>query len=477
MSFEQKSYANFRWSRKLLPFQWQLSSQDVQVTIEVRQWELLIAWLAVLAWVIVAPTGIGEMALTGLSGILIAAMLWVEALIFRVDGKRELASSVMQLGDELEEEISLSNRSILPVLWAEFVDRANMPGYLVSSVRAVDGTTINRWRVRSVCTQRGLFTLGPWELRLGDPFGIFHIQKVYTAPQEVLVYPPLAALPPQFLPRGKMIGDRRSLSIPASAETLNATTTRPYFTGDPFRKIHWRTTARRGVPFVRVFEPEAASRIWLVPDFSYSAHLGIGNRSTEEDMVILTATLAAELLHQGMQVGLYAETNQPHLLLPQRGEGHLWAVLKTITPLFRTQDSRLDRTLAALGMLLSMQDLVILVTPSNDTSWVSSARQVLRRRGGMLVLLLDRSSYGGGEHIEDQVAVLLETGISSMIIRKEDIRPLEEVYGRPSRWEFKILGTGKAIARQKPRGTFIFAHQSGIQAGTSNRHEEPEWNG
>ncbi len=49
--------------------------------------------------------------------------------------QRTLRYSAVQVGDELEELLTLDNRSRLPVIWAEFVDQSTAPGYSISGVR------------------------------------------------------------------------------------------------------------------------------------------------------------------------------------------------------------------------------------------------------------------------------------------------------------------------------------------------------
>ena len=180
--------------------------------------------------------------------------------------QRTLRYSAVQVGDELEEMVTLDNRSRLPVIWAEFVDQSTAPGYSISGVRVSDARKTEQWRLHTSCSQRGVYSLGPWEVRLGDPFGIFEARQAYHQQTEIVVYPPLAALPPEIAHHRRSIGDHAPLRQPVSAETINAMSTRPYVMGDALHRVHWRTTAKRDDLFVKIFEPEAASTMWLIPD-------------------------------------------------------------------------------------------------------------------------------------------------------------------------------------------------------------------
>jgi uncharacterized protein (DUF58 family) len=452
---------------------WRSETPQQQTTIEIKRWLPVFIFLFALVWYLAAPIPVVLMTWVTLGGMLLISFLWARLNARGVHGQRRLRFAAMQVGDELEEQISLENRTWLPVIWAEFVDRSNIPGYTVSSARAADAGANISWRAHTVCTRRGVFTLGPWEMRLGEPFGILVVRQLYLQRQEILVYPPLAVLPEEVLPHHGALGDHRPLNQPLRAETIASSSVRAYVPGDPLRNIHWRTTARRVEPFVKVFTPEAASNLWLVPDFEAQVHVGEGEDSSEETMVTVAASLAARLLQQNLSVGLLASGEEEVVVLPRQGQTHLWAILQALAPLRTSDRHNLADVLKRARGLVSGNDLLILVTPSLSSDWISPLRSIARSRGGSRraeVILLDplsfrkagaahsapaneiaASSNGKTSSAENFMAVLQENGITTNILRRQDVRLISGYYGEVSRWEFSVTGTGKAIARKAPR--------------------------
>ena len=247
--------------------------------------------------------------------------------------RRRLNDAAIQVGDEIEETVLLSNHSIFPALWVEFADHSNIPGYSLTSVRAADSRSSLDWRAHAICTLRGNYHFGPWEMQTGDPFGLFKVTITYDQTEDILVYPPLAALPAEILPHGRSQGDDRPLPQPLQAESLSALATRPYAPGDPLRRIHWPTTARRETPYVKIFDPEASSTVWLIPDLDSAVQRGAGPKSTLETTITLLASLASRLLDQRLAVGLIAYAQDPRLVLPARDKGHLWQILRLLAGL------------------------------------------------------------------------------------------------------------------------------------------------
>jgi len=431
---------------------WRRTQPDRITTIALRQRLFGIILIAALLVYILFPGAVTATLLAGMAGIFLWAFLWARQMAVHVRAQRLLRYHAVQVGDELEETIQLVNASSNEVLWAEVVDHSNLPGYSMTSVRAASGRQSVDWRLRAVCRQRGVFELGPWELLLGDPFGIFRVTQAYSTRREVLVYPPLAELPGLALPHRQSVGDRRPLRQPLPAETIQALTARPFAPGDPLRRIHWRTTARRGSLFSKQFEPEAASRIWLIPDFDARVHGAHEGESTLETAVTLTATLAALLLEEHLEVGLAAHADQRRILLPQRGSAQLWPILLALAPLKSVFDQPLVQVLRQIRPLINTHDLVLVVTPSISPDWPSVLRQLsgASRGGAASVYLIDPASYGMRQEAHSLEPLLADLGIQTRIIHKGDIKIRTAAYGPLSRWEFKVLGTGRVIVSRAP---------------------------
>ena len=116
------------------------------------------------------------------------------------------------------------------------------------------------------CNQRGYYQIGPLVLETGDLFGLHRRCRLLAAPHFVLVYPKTVAL------EGYDIASRRPIGEVRMAHRLYEDPTRiagmrPYQTGDPMNRIHWRATARTGVLHSKVYEPSSVAGATLLLDF------------------------------------------------------------------------------------------------------------------------------------------------------------------------------------------------------------------
>lgn len=445
---------------------WCRSFPERLVSIEIQQWEIFPLLVGLLVWYLASPSETIAFVLATVAGMLGVAYVWASRLATGLHVRRMLQSVAMQVGDELEEQVYLTNQSVFPALWVEFVDGSNIPGYTLSGVRGVGGGGNLSWRAHTVCSRRGVFTLGPWEARTGDPFGLFLVRHQMLETQEILVYPPLAVLPETLVPHRGKLGEHRPLHLPLQADTVDGMSVREYIHGDSLRRIHWPTTARKDAPYVKVFEPESVSRIWILPDLDPEAQLGEGEDSTEETIVLLAASLAAHLLRDRFHVGVFLGGKEPVASLPDRGLSTLWKLLELLAPCHPTVWNNLSRQLVQLRPLLSPRDMVLVITATMNEGWVQSLQRLIPfyDRGGAWVLLVDPHSFGGTQRAEDFRMLLANLGVESQIVRRGEVRSMPGVYGALSRWEFTTLGTGRAIARKTPRRVAAFmAGQDGVR--------------
>ncbi len=122
-------------------------------------------------------------------------------------------------------------------------------------------------RLEMSAVQRGRYVVPGLGVSRTDPLGLFATRPAFPPPaQAVLAYPPFFHLERLPLPVGRRY-QPGGIPLASSLGDMNEfVSTREYREGDPLRKIHWRSWARRGVPVVKEYQEEYFSRIALVLD-------------------------------------------------------------------------------------------------------------------------------------------------------------------------------------------------------------------
>jgi len=148
---------------------------------------------------------------------------------------------------------------------------------------------------------RGRYAIGPLRLRLTDPLGMCELTRSFTAADTLMVVPRVWPLGPVSA-GGMWAAAGESLARSAAASGEDDVATREYREGDDLRRVHWRSTARRGELMVRREEQPRQMRASVLLDCRADGHRGEGPASSFEWAVSAAASAAVHLADRGYAV-------------------------------------------------------------------------------------------------------------------------------------------------------------------------------
>jgi len=416
------------------------------ITLNSRLWPALVLLLGLLQ--VFFPYRGWTILFIGLGGAWLIGALWARSMAKHLSIKREMRFGWAQVGDMIEERFSLSNTSALPVIWVEIEDHSTIPGYQVSRATGVEGSGVNTWLTRQICSRRGLYRLGPTSFRTSDPFGLYTVRFENPASASLLVTPPVLPLPSIQVAAGGRAGEGRP-SNKAIEETVVIDTVRAYAPGDSIRRIHWPTSARKNETFVKTFSNLPAGDWWIVLDLDASCQTGEGLASTEETAVILAASLADRGLRSGTPVGLITNSSEMAWIQPRLGEGQRLGILQALARVSPGPRS-LNDFLVHVQPGLRTESSVIVITAAADGAWLKSLLAMVWRGAIPTVLVMDPKPYGGPGEVTGLAASLADLGITYYPITPDLINQ-PELYPQPQhRWEWRTLSTGRVIPLHQP---------------------------
>jgi len=150
---------------------------------------------------------------------------------------------------------------------------------------------------------RGVYELGPPEIRQRDPLGLVERRVAAEACTQLVVYPQVYALADPTL--GGVLAD------PMSTERQEFDRLREYVPGDPLRNVHWKSSAKQDDFLVMEFSPTERSETLRL---AAAAEAGGADR-----MAGAAATLTDAALDAGLTVELWVPDGH---LPPGSGETH-----------------------------------------------------------------------------------------------------------------------------------------------------------
>ncbi len=208
---------------------------------------------------------------TGLVLAPLAAASWVK-----------LAAGPIRLRRRAGKGALLEGEDVWVSLEAQPESRVPPPGLVVTERIARFGdqvTTLSRaprgYRGTYVLERvpRGRYEVEEARATIDDPFGLARAEVDLDARGSLLVYPRLVALDRLFSESGAHAQDGRRLLL-RRPSGFDLHSVREYEQGESLRKVHWKTTARRGQLMVKELEDAPRDEIAVILDADETAVVG-----------------------------------------------------------------------------------------------------------------------------------------------------------------------------------------------------------
>jgi Protein of unknown function DUF58 len=245
---------------------------------------------------------------------------------------------------------------------------------------------------------RGRYELGPLRLRVADPFGMCEVTRSFRSTTTLVVVPatvPLAPMQGEGVWAGPGAPGARSVAVLGEDDV----TPREYRYGDDLRRVHWRSTARRGELMVRPEEHPRQRRATVLLDRRRRAHAGRGAASSFEWAVSAAASVVVHLVDQGYAVRLLCDDVETAWTASASGAGAgvdsgtgPAALLDRLAVVEPGDDGVLAGAVGALARG-GGDGLVVAVLGDVDADDVTALAGLVRRGGRAVALMLHAPSW------------------------------------------------------------------------------------
>lgn len=288
---------------------------------------------------------------------------WLPKCLLRVDE---------QLPDGLEGDPEDPPGCVVPMLWGEVF--------------------IHRYPLTA--RYRGRYRLAPPVTTAVDTFDLFRARREVGPANEVIVYPRRVPLKSHELSAPNLAGAVRRQRPTASGTDFRAT--REYQPGDDLRRVHWRSTARRGKPIVMEFEEPATTDLFVILDVSDAARVGVGKQNTFETAVTVAASVIEHELEHDNTVGLLLDS-KPAVHFPLTRERHdLLRFMEALAVVEPDPSVSFAATLGRAAEIVPSSAVVLAITCCATAPVLAALGQLMKRRSVALAWV-DPSGYAGGD--------------------------------------------------------------------------------
>ncbi|MFC1900762.1 DUF58 domain-containing protein [Chloroflexota bacterium] len=343
------------------------------------------------------------------------AKLWGRYCLSRVEYHRKLSSDRVFWGEEVQFEVEISNKKILPLFWLQIDDEVpsevtflkgntspsgNMNRLILNNLLPLSWYHKVTRRYPIKCLHRGVYTFGPVKMASGDLFGFSKKYEDIQDTSSLIVYPRILPLEKLGIPARQPFGDIR-LEKHLFQDPVLTTGVRDYTPGDSLKQIHWKSTARRGRLQTKVFEPTTTVDMGVFLDVRTVNPPFWGSIPQLLEMVIITAASVSNYaLSNGYRVGLFINQNRwtgretAIKLAPSQHPEQRLRIMETLAKVHQSDTMPLARLILKEARNLPWGSTIVAIT-ATVTDELMSALHRIKKSGRRVALIIIGDSETG----------------------------------------------------------------------------------
>ncbi len=198
----------------------------------------------------------------------LAARMWVRAAAAPILLRRRAGKGALLEGEDVWVTLEARPESRVPAPAIVVTERISRLGERETPLRRAHAVHRGTYVLERV--PRGRYAVEQARATIDDPFGLARAEVDLAAGGALLVYPRLVPLDRLFSESGAHAHDGRRLLL-RRPSGFDLHSVREYEQGESLRKVHWRTTARRGQLMVKELEDAPRDEIAVLLDADAAA--------------------------------------------------------------------------------------------------------------------------------------------------------------------------------------------------------------
>jgi uncharacterized protein (DUF58 family) len=353
-------------------------------------------------------------AATGLVLAPLAATAWVRLAAGPLELRRRAGRGALVEGEDVWVALDVRPQSRVPAPSVAITERIAKLGdqhtTLSRSGRSYRGTYVLE------AVRRGRYVVEEVRATIDDPFGLARAELDLAARGSLLVYPRLVTLDRLFSERGAHAQDGRRLLL-RRPSGFDLHSVREYERGESLRKVHWKTTARRGQLMVKELEDAPRDEIAVILDGDASAVVG---DSFEAQVRAAGSILRAHAAH-GRRAVLAVNSAQRPTARVSSLEGDWLAAMGVLAAAEPDGGRPVVELLARESGPASRAFETVVVTARLSGALARKLAQRALSGHGVAVVWIDAASFGGrAAKLEPELLRLQSAGVAVAVLRAGD---------------------------------------------------------
>jgi uncharacterized protein (DUF58 family) len=349
------------------------------------------------------------------TGLVLAAALawaWVRLASAPMRLRRRIGRGAHVEGGDVWITLEVERSSRVPPGSARVVERIGRLGERETILRR-DGRLLRATYVLE-SLPRGRYAFEHAEAVLEDPFGLERAVVPLSAGGALVIYPRLVELGTLFSESGAQAQDGRRLLLQRPSG-FDLHSVREYERGESLRKVHWRTTARRGQLMVKELEDAPRDEVAVLLD----AETGVVGAGFDAQVRAAGSILRA-YASRGRRAVLAVSSATPQVVRVSSLDGEWRAALEALAAAEPDGHRPIADWLAREGGPVAQALELVVVTSHVTARLADRLVQRAAARHPAALVWVDSASYAGRPRQEPALLRLQAAGLAVAVVRRGD---------------------------------------------------------
>ncbi|OAB42614.1 DUF58 domain-containing protein [Paenibacillus antarcticus] len=291
------------------------------------EWLIAIAWLGALISLYMWNGGASVWFLMIVTVILMSGGLILQCFgAHDIEIKRTVNPSQITVGKEVEVEVHIEFRSVLPLPWMSITDYFTNSSYSKLLFPGFRRSFTYTYSLEQL--PRGIITFQVCQVEWGGLFRCFKNSYLLPCEEDIIVLPMPAIISVEHGWTSQDIRDGEQVGLlPKRTTGAWGLEVRDYNVGEPLSGVHWKSSARRGRLQTRLLEEEEDLEVCIILDHCPESYTiltsDIGSQKKLrhelfEGVVSTAASLLEKALEEGVHVDLITgeDSLKKHIVYP-----------------------------------------------------------------------------------------------------------------------------------------------------------------
>lgn len=280
----------------------------------------------------------------------------------------KIPNSSLHVGDSINIKYNISNKNIFPLPFLKFSSniRSVINGRDSNSKTISLGARKNfALKEKITLNRRGYYDSIQLKLKIFDIFSLFHLRRNFKTDSSLIVYPNIVKLDNFRVYSNQSLGEM-PVEKSIFQDRSNISTIDKYQEGDSINRIHWKASAKRGIPMVKTFETVSDTELDIFINNKESLFQDDFDRRIEDKIVDISTAIIYYFLNLNIQVNLDTFSGQKRIEIESSRKDDLKLYLETLAKLEANGDFKMKNLLGEKNYRLDNSSILLIITPILD---------------------------------------------------------------------------------------------------------------